>query len=244
MGNITFDLKKIIPAVVIGIIGIGLGLYIILSSGVNTSWTRTVGTVSGSSISDGFISKSYNPILDYDAKGTRYQVSSDLGTSTQPKPGEQRSVAYDPSNPSNARDVSAPNRHYFSWFLIIAGLFVIVFALYKFVSFPKHVPVKNKLKISGHKLSGFVMSIQNEIQDGKRGYRVMAVAADQNGIAKRFTSEFVAGASRIATIDFRKHRLPVDVYIDLSDTTKYLVDVSKILSLTKELVERQPATRK
>jgi hypothetical protein len=232
--KVTFSLFKLIIFFTIGLVCIVASVLTLSSFKIDPNWKSGVGTIIGSSFDEELFSKSYIPLLDYEVNGAHYQVVSDTGTSKQPEPGKQQSIVYNPSNPSQARVVQPASHSYLAWGFLIGGVVIAVGSIILFgIARYNDQPGKNT-KQTGRKVRGAIMGIEADPTSSKKRYRVIAVALDASGKARRFTSEWIAGVSKIAAIDFRKNRVHIDVYLDRTDLKKYYVDVDEISGLTAQ----------
>jgi hypothetical protein len=115
----------------------GIGYAVYSSTKIDPNWTRINGTVVGVSTLQNNTannhSTSYEPIVSYTVKGQTNKVTSNVGSSWYPQTGSQQQIAYNSTQPADAKVViSATTRRFVLVFPAI-GLLMIVGAAVLFV---------------------------------------------------------------------------------------------------------------
>lgn len=217
-------------------------LFINVIGKTNPSWTITTGEVVGSSrrTSDG--STSYAAIVRYQVDGQTYQTKSSLSSSSVPTNGDEREVAYNPSQPNQAKVIESIA---LLWIFPIIGLVMLALAPILFIRSLKRSSTIKNLMQTGQKLPGVLTDIQS-ITSGNGGYRIVVSATDPTGTVQHYTSDSVTGIGSLTMADFRNNPIPIDVYIDPTNPQNYYVDIADIPNLTPERITQllQSATQK
>lgn len=133
--------------ILFGLVFVAAGFGVSKSLSIDKTWHRTNGTVISyttdrSTDSDGSTSDTHEPVVSYSVNGQTYQVTGTIGSSSVPKIGSTKQVAYDPSNPANAKVVESGATKALFWIFPVAGIIVAsigVFSLFK-RSNPNAVP--------------------------------------------------------------------------------------------------------
>lgn len=98
---------------------------------------------------------------------------------------------------------------------------------------------------TGQKLQGVIVDIMldNSHNSGSTGmnvantrYKIVVAASRSNGSVENYVSDSLSGIAGLAMADFKSHPIPIDVYIDPIDSTKYYVDISEIPNLSAERI--------
>lgn len=224
-----------------GILFVIPGIFALLSSQIDESWTRVQGEIVdvSSKISDG--SRMYTPIVEYVVDGQSYRVSSNSSSSISPTMGAKREVAYNPTNPNEAKLVEGIGIKLLLLIFPVVGITIVIIALYSFVTSKKRSNEIEKLKQTGNKLQGVLVEIQSpgrtSTRRGGSSYQLVVAATDMTGTVQNYLSDKLTGTiGHLAMLDFHKNPIPIDVYVDAVHPDCYYVDFSKIPKLSPERI--------
>lgn len=231
-----FGVSSLLFLVLFGAAFTAAGVFAIKSNEVNAGW-KTVGgkTVSSSSyISDG--SKMYTPVVEFKVDGQSYTTTSRMSSSSAPRVGEGRQVAYNPSRPDESKVIEGIGSTWWLYLFPIVGIVCLVAAPYTFIRSLKRGGDIDKLMRSGQKLQGVLVDVQSQGSSGDSGYKIVVAAIDTAGVVQNYTSDSLTGIGALAMADFRNKPIPIDVYVDPTNVQSYYVDVSDIPNLTPERI--------
>lgn len=234
-----FGIGSLIVMLIIGVAFIGIGKTVLKSMSVNSSWTRVTGKVI--SVSAGNTSGStttYAPIVQYTANGQQYQVSSSVSSSSYPQIGTPKQVAYDPSNPGDAKVINGVGTTWFVYIFPIVGIIMVVGSPILFVRSMRRSHDIKGLQQTGVKLQGVLTDVLQvgQTNQGGSAYKMIVSATNQAGQVQAYTSDTIHGMGGITLAHFQSHPIPIDVYVNPSNPKDYYVDISDIPSLTPEKI--------
>jgi hypothetical protein len=137
-----FGLGSFLSLIFTGIIFIGAGFYFYNVERVNANWIRingqVVGSTSSSTSSTGSPSNSprlvYTPVVQYEVHNQQYRVTGSSGNSVAPSVGSQRQVAYNPSNPDDAKVVDSNVSKLVPLTLAATGIFILLAGTVVYIS--------------------------------------------------------------------------------------------------------------
>jgi hypothetical protein len=226
----------------VGIVFISVSLLLSKSQQINPSWVRISGSISDYTPSLANGHTSYDPIVTYAVKGKKYIVSSSTSSSSIPLKGTPVSVAYNPSNPNQAKVVSSAVQKSLPFIFGVIGLIMTVLGIVLFILSWRRSKDINNLRQSGHKVKGIIIDFRVTAYDGaseRSGfntmqpiYKVIVAANDPvSGNERQYTSDAVKG---MATAIYEALR---DVYVNPSNPDDYYVDVSELPGLTPERIQ-------
>jgi hypothetical protein len=250
--SVSFGLAPLLAMIFIGIAMIIGGVFFITSSKIDPSWTRVEGSVidfreettrrsrtdSGGS-RDYDDDRTYYPVVEYNVDGQKYTVKSSLGSSTQPRLGESRTVAYEPTHPQSAKLVDSAGMQVLLYLIPAAGVLVIIAAIIGYSSSKKRAGTVKTLQQSGYKTTGVIVDIQSQHHGAganDSGYKIVVSATNGSGIVNNYVSDELYSIGGLAMIDFRTNPVPIDVYIDTVNPENYYVDVDDIPNLTPDRI--------
>lgn len=232
-----FGIFSLISLLLFGAIFTVAGVFAIKSSKIDPNWTRISGEVveSSSRIDDG--KTIYTPVVQYSANGQIYKVTSSIGSSFYPNIGDKREVAYNPTRPEQAKVVEGAGTQAFLWLFPAIGFGVLVLAPVLFVRSLRRSNKIKSLMQTGQKLQGVLVDIQSAGRsNNKNTYRIVVSATDNTGTVQNYLSDELSGIGGLSMADFRKNPIPIDVYIDPTNSQNYYVDLSDIPNLTPERI--------
>lgn len=232
-----FGVFPLIFLLLFGAVFAGAGIFAIKGSKIDPNWTRISGQVvdSSSRISDG--STTYTPVVQYSVNGQTYKVTSSTGSSFYPNIGDTREIAYNPSRPDQAKVVEGAGSKAFLWLFPAIGFGVLVLAPILFVRSLHRSNKINNLMQTGQKLQGILVEIQSTgSSDNNNTYKIVVSATDNSGSVQNYVSDQLSGIGGLAMADFRNNPIPIDVYIDPTNSQNYYVDISDVPNLTPERI--------
>ncbi len=233
----NFSIGSLIFLILFGAVFTGVGLAIYKSTQTDDSWTRVQGEVASvsSRISEG--STLYTPVVSYEANGKAYQVAGNGGSSSYPNIGDKREVAYNPTRPDQSKVVESAGSKMFILIFPAVGIAMLILAPILFIkSLQRSSRIKNLVR-TGQKVRGVLVDIQtNSGNNNNHTYNIVVSAADNSGGVQNYTSDSLSGIAGLAMADFRNNPIPIDVYIDPTNTQNYYVDVSDIPNLTPQRI--------
>lgn len=240
-----FGVGSLILLLLIGAVFAGVGFFAINSSKVDPNWTRTSGEVVDalSRIRDG--STTYTAIVKYSANGQEYQTTSGFSSSFSPTIGEKREIAYNPSQPNQAKVVEGLGATWWLWLFPAIGIAILIIAPVSFIKSLKRSSAINNLMQTGLKLQGVLTDMQSTGNNNNNSYKIVVSAADNTGVVQNYVSDSIGGIGGLAMADFRNNPIPIDVYIDPANPQNYYVDIADIPNLTPERITQliQSATK-
>lgn len=231
-----FGIGPMVFLLLFGASFVGAGVFAIQSNKIDPSWTRVTGEIvdSSSRTSDG--STTYSPVVKYEVSGQSYRVASNMGSSSYPKIGGTREIAYDPSRPNESKVVEGTGSILWLYLFPIIGTACVVIGLYAFIRSTKRSGNINRLMQSGQKLQGILVDIQSGSSNRKGGYKIVVSATDLSGTVQNFVSDQLTGIGGLAMADFRSNPIQIDVYLDPANPNNYYVDVADIPNITSERI--------
>lgn len=241
-----FGVGSLIIMVVVAIMFIAGGVIVVNSSKIDPSWNQIQGRVVDFTVDTNTDDQAtYTPTIEYEVDGKSYKTKSNLSSSSKPVKGEAKEVAYNPDNPSEAK-VKGGLPALFQWLLPVIGVSLLIVAPIMFIKSLKRSDNINKLKQTGQKLQGVIIDIQSYTRPSENrsgvsvsdtSYRIIASATDISGNVQNYTSDELTGIGGLAMADFRSNPIPVDVYIDPTNSQNYYVDISELPNLTPERIK-------
>jgi Protein of unknown function (DUF3592) len=228
-----FGITGLLITLLIGVVFTGAGSLFLFSTRADPSWTKVNGQVvrSATSVSKG--STLYSPIVSYTVDGQQYQVTRGYSSSSIPTIGEAKEIAYNPSQPSQAKVIESVGAMWWIWLFPVVGALLIVISVLSFVKSLNRSRKINKIISTGTKLQGVLTDIQSS---SNNGYKIIVSATDSFGNVQNYESDPVNGAGGLAMADFRSSPIPIDVYVDPTNSKHYYVDISDIPNLTPERI--------
>jgi hypothetical protein len=241
---------SLILLLVIGIAFTAGGIGLVKSSKVNASWKQVTGKIVGSTTgfsSGNTTNTTYTPIIQYTADGQTYRIKGSSGSSSYPRIGAPKQIAYDPTNPDDAKEVSGGGTRAIFYLMPVLGIGIIIMAFVTFVRSSKRSHDITDLRTSGQKIQGVIVDIQsimgtgtgvgyNNMNNGNDSYKIVVAATGPSGQVQNYVSDSLNGIGGLAMADFRSNPIPIDVYIDPSNPANYYVDVSEVPNLTPERI--------
>ena len=235
-----FGVGALIVSVVLGMLFIVLGLFVINFTKVDPSWIQVTGKVTDAQTytdSDGNLL--YAPICQYTVDGKAYTIESGSSSSVPVVIGGACKLAYNPANPKQAQ-VDPGIMGAIVWIFPVAGTIIILFGIIKFVSSRKRTKMIGDLMTTGRKVTGVLTGIKPTVMvNGVQHYKLIVSADNGTGTVSEFVSDtIVGGAWVLATADYTTRPIPIDVYFDQVDPSRYYVDISSIQGLTPEKIQQ------
>jgi len=236
----------------ISVVFISVGFFVHKSQQINPSWPRTNGSITSyrSTMNNGQIS--YTPVVGYTVKGQSYTVSSSTSSSSMPVVGATVPVAYNPSNPSQAKVISGAAAKVVPFISIGIGILMLILGPVMFIRSWRRSKDINNLRQTGRKITGVLVDIRvtgnnggNRVRPGYVGginnmqpiYKVIVAANDPvTGSARQFTSDPIMGMATVIYEAIHGQPVPIDIYINPSNPNDYYVDISELPSLTPQAI--------
>jgi hypothetical protein len=97
-----FSAGSLLLLLMFGIIFLIIGIAILMSDRINSSWVRVTGKVTDITTTTSNNTTLYAPVVTYSVGGQDYTVTSDVSTTIFPQTGSGRQIAYDPRLPASA----------------------------------------------------------------------------------------------------------------------------------------------
>lgn len=231
-----FDLKELFLFLIIGISSIGAGTYAMAQNSISPSWPRVDGVVTD--IISGDNNKTYAPVVSYIVNNKSYTITSKISNSNMPRINEDKTIAYNPAKPDEAKidDSSA------TLFLIIfpiAGIIVIIFSVISFISGSKQKKTIREIIESGKKHPGRITSMctsalseRTSIFNRKRRpiSTITVSTRGNNNIITTYNSLSFIDEIGLSGIDFLETPVYVNVYISATNPRQYYVETNEIIS--------------
>lgn len=228
-----FGIGSLVFMMLFGAVFAGVGYVAINSMRVDPGWTRVSGKVVDrvSSTSDG--STTYAAVVGYSVNGEEYRATSGISSSFGPSVGDARDVAYNPSQPSQAKVVEGAGTAGWLWIFPVIGVGMLLAAPIAFIGSMRRSKAIERLLQTGQKLQGVVIDVRSTgSTNGNSTYKIVVAATNSSGTVQNYTSDSISGVGGLAMADFNTNPVPVDVYVDTVDPSKYYVDIADIPSLT------------
>ncbi|MDB5164847.1 MAG: hypothetical protein JWL89_473 [Candidatus Saccharibacteria bacterium] len=232
-----FGVGSLIFLLLFGAMFTGAGVVALKSTKIDPSWSRVSGQVtdSSSSISNG--STIYAAVVQYKVNGQAYQVTSSTSSSSYPHIGDSRQVAYNPSQPNEAKVVEGAGSTWWLYLFPAVGIACLVIAPYTFIKSLRRSGDINHLIQVGQKLQGVLTDVQSMGgNNNNNSYKIVVSATDNTGTVQSYVSDVLGGIGGLAMADFRNNPVPIDVYVNPANPKDYYVDVSDIPNLTPERI--------
>lgn len=231
-----FGIGSLLFLMLFGAIFTGLGVLALVSNKVDPSWTRVTGEVVDSSSHRNDGSTTYSPIVQYEVNDQSYRVVSSISSSSYPRIGEKREIAYNPVRPDQSKVVQSASTQWFIYLFPIVGVACLAIAPYAFIRSARRSNNINQLMQSGQQLQGILVDIRPDGSNNNSGYKIVVAATDPSGAVQNYTSDSLTGIGGLAVADFRNTPIPIDVYIDPLRPQDYYVDVADIPNLTPQRI--------
>lgn len=233
-----FGLGSLAILLIGGVIFALMGYVAVKDTHVDSTWQRISGQIVDASVSSsGHGTTDYFPVVKYSVGSQDYRVTGNLGSSIYPTLGAQKQVAYNPSQPSQARVVESITATLWLWLFAAIGMVAIVFGIISFIRSIYRSRNINNLIHAGQKTRGIIVDVQASIEVNQTWYyKVVVAAPDQTGVIRNYTSDAISGVAGLAVSDLKKSPIPIDVYIDPKNPNSYYVDISDIPTLTPERI--------
>ena len=235
-----FGIGSLIIMIIIGVVFLGIGKAVVKGTSVNSSWTKVTGSVVSvsSNINNG--STTYTPVVQYTVNGQQYQVTSSISSSAYPAVGSTKQVAYNPSQPSDAKVVTSAGQLWFVYLFPVVGVLLVIGAPILFVRSIRRSKDIKSLQQTGTKLQGILSDVlmagQTNTNGGGTTYKMVVTATNLSGQPQNFTSDTIRGIGGITLAHFQSNPIPIDVYVNPSNPNDYYVDISDIPELTPEKI--------
>lgn len=232
-----FGVGSLISSCVIGGVFIAAGMIAIQSATVEANWTRASGQVVEVVSRQGRDSTTYAAVVQYSVNGKVYQTTSSLSSSSVPRVGATKEVAYNPTLPSEAKVVEGMSGTWWLWLVPAVGAVVVCGSLLAFVRSQIRTKKIQHLMQNGLKLQGVMTDLQAVGSSREDNYRIVVSGAGSQGAVQNYVSDVVRGVGSLSLADFRTKPVPIDVYIDPTDPRQYYVDISDIPNLTPDRIQ-------
>lgn len=232
-----FGIGSMLLFLIIGGIVTTVGFFIVNSTKIDSSWTRTSGEIVDitSKISDG--STMYSPVVEYKVDGQSYQATSSIRTSSRPNKGDSREVAYNPSDPEQSKLIESGGVQWLMYLFPLAGILLLVLGPLLFIRSLTRSRAISDLMRSGRKLQGVLVDIQTSGYNSKKaGYKIVVAAADSSGAVQNYVSDSLTGIGGLSMADYRNTPIPIDVYVNPNNPKDYYVDIADIPNITTERI--------
>jgi hypothetical protein len=233
-----FSIFALILMVVIGAAMLGGGILALQGERIDPTWTKVSGqTTSVKSTIDSSGHNLYTAVVSYQVNGQSYTIAAGSSSSIYPRIGGTKQVAYNPQAPANAKAIDGGALQLFLWiFPIIGVLFLILSPILYVRSLKRSNAIKNLVQ-SGQKLPGVLVDVRSMgSPDNQVTFKIVVAATDPQGTVQNYTSDTMTGIGGLAMVNFRESPIPIDVYVDPGDPSKYYVDVSDIPNLTPDRI--------
>lgn len=229
----NFSLGSLIIFCIFGAIFTGAGILSLNATKINPDWTKVQGEIVSATSQVGDGSTTYAPVIRYSVNGQAFKVGSSISTGSYPKIGERREVAYDPTNPANAKVVETLRTQWFVYIFPLIGTGFIILGLTLFTRSYRRNRAIRQLTEQGQKLQGVLVDIQSV---NNNSYKIVVAATAMGGAAQNYVSDTIGGIGDLMMADFHKNPIPIDVYVDTTNPQNYYVDISDIPNLTPERI--------
>lgn len=231
-----FGIITLIFIMLVGAAFLAMGLLVLKSSSVDKTWVKIQGKVVNISRNTNSGSTMYSPVVSYVVNDTTYEKTSSSSSSILPAVGSTREVAYNPSNPNEAKIVEGNGSNFIVMLFPLTGLAILIIAPILFIKSSIRSKNINNMVKSGQKIQGIIVDIKSTGNGTNNTYTVVASAADASGQVQYYTSDHLNGLGGLAMADYRNNPIPIDIYIDPSNPKNYYVDISDIPNLTPERI--------
>ncbi len=231
-----FGFGSLILILIIGAVFAAAGGFAYKSMQVDKSWPRIQGEIVDVSknISNG--STTYTPIIKYVVRGTNYQVTSSSSSSFYPTIGGKKEIAYNPSQPDQAKVIEGSGITMLILLFPAIGVLMLILGPTLFIRSVKRSQRIKSLMESGQKIQGIIVDIKSMGSNNNTAYKIVVAANDNLGTVQNYTSDSLSGTAGLAMTDFRNNPIPIDVYIDSANPQNYYVDISDIPNLTPQRI--------
>lgn len=229
-----FKFIHLIALFTLGLLLIFSTIYLNQSLHTKPGWNKTQGIITDyrllSTSRNGRIS--YKPTVKYRVEGKDYYVIPSWSSNDKPEIGSTKIVAYNPSNPVEARVVGKLG---FFWYAVAGlGLALIIVSPYSYYKSRKRDSIIKSLINTGTSTKGVVTELCEEVSGDNTYYSVIVSASDPTGTVRSYRSDKFTGSSDIKLIDLKQTPIVVDVILDSSDPEKYYVDISDLPTITTD----------
>jgi len=229
-----------------GIVFFGAGLFAVMDTKIDRNWIKT-----SAEVVDFFKNRSAGkrggldrPVYEYSVDGRSYRITSNIGSQFNPAVGERGEVAYNPDRPDQAKVVESAGSWLFLLMFPLVGISFLIIGPVLFVRSLRRSKHISDLIRTGQKLEGILVEVQPangiNVQSGNkktRGmYKVLVSATDRAGIVQNYISDPVINIGGLAMVDFRNDPILIDVYVNLTNSQDYYVDISDLPNLTSQRV--------
>lgn len=232
----NFGIGSALFLLLFGAVFTGVGVLALRSNEVDPNWTKVTGEVVDSTSRTGDSSTTYSPVVKYEVNGRSYRVASRISSSSYPRIGEKREVAYNPVRPDQSKVVEDASTQWFLYLFPLVGIVCLAIAAYAFIRSIRRSGNISRLVQSGQKLQGVLVDVRSQGSGNNSGYKIVVSATDQSGTVQNYVSDSLIGIGGLAMADFRNNPIPIDVYIDPANPQNYYVDVADIPNLTPERI--------
>ena len=178
--------------------------------------------------------REYTPTCRYSVNGKDHIVYGNISSPDKPVIGDSCAVAYNPADPAEAKvEYSTETLLVTYGIVVIIGVFMVVVGIVVFIGAVNRTRTINVLLQTGQKVTGRLIGI-GRVKWGNHKSpttpRRLVVSADTGSVeTKKFVSDILrAGAWVYASSDFTTNPIFLDVYMDMTDPSKYYVDPSGV----------------
>ena len=226
--------------VVAGLVFLGVSAAFYGDVNIDKNWERIEGSVvsnTSSTAGDGTVT--YVPTVSYVVKGTPYMITSKVGSSSEKSVGSSAQVAYNPSQPEDAKIVLGSGSKALLAVTSAVGVGLLVAGPVAYIRSRRRGSAINNLMQTGHKVQGILSDLQTPSGTNKTPeYRIVVSAPGLDGATREYVSDSMQGIGGLAMADFRTSPIPIDVYLDPTNPDNYYVDIADVPALSPERINQ------
>lgn len=239
-----FTFVRLLMFIIPGAIFLLIGLLGFDSVRIDSGWNRTFGLVNDVDIVSGSRKTTYTPVVEYKIDGESYIVTGKIYSDNAPIVGSSIEIAYNPQRPSDGKLVQESGGSSLKmWVSTSFGAILLLIGIDMYIKDRRRLREIAELQQNGQKTRGIIDKLVfTGLWSRQPMYKIVARAVGIDGQVNKFTSDQVTGSIANVFKDVRSKKIPIDIYLDLSNPKKYFVDTSIFPTLSAdekaELVNR------
>lgn len=227
-----FSYLSFINFLILGVIFLVGGYPIASSNSIDNDWEKISGRIVGSSSIITDAGTTYRAVVEYAVDGRSYTINDRVSSAALPQIGTTKEVAFNPSQPSQAKVIVSGGWLLLVYIFPITGVFFLFLGpLLIFRSIKRNKSITTLLR-NGIKLNGVIVGFKSHGSGRRISYKITVAATDSLGVSQKYISDSVTGGFGLGVADFATTKIPVDVYVDPTNPRNYYVDIEDIPVVT------------
>ena len=233
-----FNYLGFINLFILGVMFLVVGYPIATSTGNDDNWEKISGEIVGSFTAITDNGTTYRAVVEYVVNGRTYTITDQVSSVAYPQIGTTKEVAFNPSQPSQAKVIVSGGWLLLVYIFPILGVFFLLLGTFLIIRTIRRNKNITTLLSNGQKLHGVVVGFQSHGSGRRRSYKITVAVTDSLGVSQNYVSDSVTGGFGLGVADFATNKIPIDVYVDPTNSRNYYVDIEDIPAVTsRKLVD-------